>query len=243
MKLKLLSLVTLAALSSPSFASLIMAPKMVPLEPVLKSAETNLADNPESDEARYNLARIHYLAFALSSETVPVGHRGSPASDKEIETLKIEKRLDTLEPSKHAAHASASLAGFRELVKKNPQNGLYHFGLASLFEQIVDWKERAKPAELPEALKEVTRAHARDAYLAAFRANLGEIADIKVMPMGVFCDGFVSYKAGKEFLRMATAESDKSPDLQALMKEVQEALTKMEAIPKFAPQQLAPRSI
>lgn len=79
-------------------------------------------------------------------------------------------RADSLEKKELVAHATAALTGFRDLLKKEPANSLYQLGLASLLEQISEWKDRDKPVGLPAALKAVERAQARDAYLAAYRA-------------------------------------------------------------------------
>jgi hypothetical protein len=45
--------------------------KPVPIDRLLKSAEAYVAANPDSAEAHYTLARIHYLAFVRSSSEVP----------------------------------------------------------------------------------------------------------------------------------------------------------------------------
>ncbi len=231
MKLKLLLVVTFATLSVPSFG-MFAQPQMVPVERLLKNAETHLAANPESDEARYILARIHYLAFARSSESVPAfreaDREGKPAIAPNWMIGK--ERSDELDVIKLAAHANNALVGFRELIKKNPEDGLYQLGLASLLEQIAEWKERAKPAELSEALKEVTFDQARDAYLTAFRASLGKDARLKHKPISGF-ESLVSYEAGNAFTRLASLPADASPDLRDALKEVKDGLAKIEAIP------------
>ena len=209
-----------------------MQPRMIPVERLLKNAETHLAANPDSDEARYILARIHYLAFARCSDSVPAFSEADGAGKPSIApNWMIGKgRSGDLDETKLAAHADTALTGFRELVKKEPGNGLYKLGLASLLEQIVDWKERAKPATLSEGLKAANRDQARDAYLSAFRDSFGKDSKLKHKPISGL-GSLVSYEAGKAFLRMATAESDASPDLTAPLKEVTEGLAKIEAIP------------
>lgn len=230
MKIKLLLLITFASLVAPSFAKFRM-PSQIPVERLIKNAEIHLAANSESDEARYILARIHYLAFAHASESVPAFSEADHGGKPELAPnwMIHQKRSDELVASKLVTHANSALVGFRELVKKNPKDELYQLGLASLLEQIVEWKLRAKPAELPEALKEVTMDQARDAYLAAFRASLGKDVKLKEQPISGL-RSLVSYEAGKAFIRLANVESDKSPDLRAPLKEVQDGLAKIEAI-------------
>lgn len=235
MKLKHLLLVTYATLTVPGFA-MFMQPQMIPVERLLKNAETHLAANPESDEARYIVARIHYLAFARSSESVPAFAEADREGKPSIAPnwMIAKERADELDPAKLAAHANNALAGFRELVKKKPQTGLYQLGLASLLEQIAEWKERAKPTDLTDALKDVRRDQARDAYLAAFRASLGKDAGLKHQPISGL-GSLVSYEAGKAFIRLATMETDASPDLSAPVEEVRKGLAKIEAIPDDGP--------
>lgn len=222
----------LAALITPASA-MFMRPKPIPVERLLKNAETHLAAHPDSDEARYILARIHYLAFARSSNTAPAfseaDRDGKPAIAPNW--MLDGKRSDELDETKLTAHANDALTGFRELVKKDPANGLYQLGLASLLEQIAEWKERSKPAELSEELKAVTLDQARDSYLAAFRANFGKDSSLKNKPMSGI-GSLVSYEAGKAFIRLASMDSDASPDLRVPEKEVTAGLEKIEAIPR-----------
>ena len=47
------------------------APQPVPIERLLKSAQTYLEAHPNEAAAHYTLARIHYLAFSRGSSEVP----------------------------------------------------------------------------------------------------------------------------------------------------------------------------
>jgi hypothetical protein len=229
MKTRIVLAIAFAAFITPGFAKF-ARPEMIPVERLLENAKTHLAANPDSDETRYTLARIHYLAFARSSTSVPAFTYGD--TPRIAPNWMIGKeRSDQLDEAKLAAHANDALSGFRELIKKDPGNGLYQLGLASLLEQIVEWKERAKPTELSEDLKGATLDQARDAYLAAFRASFGKDSALEHQPAsGV--GSLVSYEAGKAFLRLASIESDASPDLSAPSKEITEGLAKIEEIPR-----------
>lgn len=212
--------------------AMFMQPEPVPVERLLKSAEAHLAATPDSPEAAYILARIHYLAFARSSSTVPAfaqaDNDGKPAIAPNW--MLDGKRADELGEAELTAHATAALTGFRGLVKTEAANGLYQLGLASLLEQIAEWKERAKPTELTDELKAVTRDQAHAAYLAAFRAGFGKDSQIKHKPISGL-GSLVSYEAGKAFIRLATAESDPDPALINTLREVTDGVGKLEAIP------------
>ena len=228
MKIRFVLAIASAALITHGFA-MFARPEMVPVDRLLENAKTQLAADPDSDEARYILARIHYLAFARSSTTVPgFSHRDTP--EIAPNWMIGKERADELDEAQLAAHANDALSGFRELIKKDPGNGLYHLGLASLLEQIVEWKDRAKPTELSEGLKGATLDQARDAYLASFRASLGKDSALEHKPISGL-GSLVSYEAGKAFLRLAAMDSDAAPDLRTPVKEVTEGLAKIEAIP------------
>ena len=232
MKIHLAIASTIAALITP-LSAMFMMPEPMPVGRLLKNAETHLAAHPDSSEAKYILARIHYLAFARCSDTVPAF---AVADDEALPRLAPNwmvdgKRSEDLDEAKLTAHATAALAGFRELVKKDPGNALYQLGLASLLEQITEWKGRAKPAELPEELKAATLEQARAAYLAAFRAGFGKDSKLEHKPISGL-GSLVSHEAGKAFVRLATSKEEKlDAELTNSLKEVTEGLGKLDAIP------------
>lgn len=223
--------IVLTALVSPASAMFRM-PQLVPLDRLLKNAETHLAAHPDSDDARYIVARIHYLAFARCSTSVPAFSEADPQGKPSLPPnwMIDTKRSEDLDDTKLAAHASAALTDFRELVRKDPANGLYQLGLASLLSQISEWKERAKPTGLPADLKAVNLEQASDAYLAAFRASLRKESALKNQPISGL-GSLVSYEAGQAFIRLAGVKGDTGADVGGQLKEVREGMVKLGAIP------------
>ena len=65
----LVSAAALSILSVPVFGTFVR-PAPVPIERLLQNAEADRAANPASADAHYTLARIHYMAFALSTNAV-----------------------------------------------------------------------------------------------------------------------------------------------------------------------------
>lgn len=233
MKLRIVLTVAFIALFTPVF-SRFARPQMIPVDRLLKNAESHLKANPDSKEARYILARIHYLAFARSSTTVPAFNEGDTERKPSIAPnwmINLKDRPDEMDERDLTAYAGVALQEFRKLVKEEPGNGLYQLGLGSLLEQIVDWKERSKITGLPDSLSKVSHDQARDSYLAAFRASFGKDSKLKNKPISGL-RSLVSYEAGNAFLRLVAIESDAAPDLRAPTKEVKEGLEKIEAIPR-----------
>jgi hypothetical protein len=232
MKSLLLLALALVAMCHPAMAKFMM-PQQIPVERLLENAQKHLDAHPASDEARYILARIHYLAFTYQDTSVPA-LRDEDSSGKPLlapNWMTQRKTTGSLDPAKLASHAEHALTGFEALVKKHPSDALYQLGLASLLEQIADWKDAAKPADLSAPLQAVTRDQARDTYLAAFRAGIAEEAALQHQPISGI-NSLVSYEAGQAFLRIAKAPTDAAPDLNAAIAEVEKGLKKIEALPR-----------
>lgn len=231
----LTSVVAFFALTSPAFSKF-MSPEMIPVERLLKSAEAYVVANPNSEEAKYILARIHYLAFARSSGEVPAFNEADTEGKPEIAPnwmIRGMKPSDELNEAQLTAHANDAITGFQKLIEKDSDNGLYQLGFASLIEQIIEWREKAKPKELPEQLKNLTLKQAQEAYLVAYRASFGKDSKLKYQPTpGI--SSLVSYEAGTAFVRLAESEGETDKDLKAALKEVKEGLKKIEALPMGA---------
>ena len=210
MKLHLVIAVVIFSLISPAFSKF-MHPEPAPVARLLKNAETYLAAHPDSAEARYLVTRIHYLAFAGQSASIPAMREADDEGKPVIPGNwmigpSLSKGSGELEEKELVIHASAALTGFRDLVKKDPSSSLYQLGLASLLEQVAGWKDVAKPAGLPAELKAVERVQARDAYLAAYRAAFATDAKLSHQPISGL-RSLVSYEAGQAFVRLAGTET------------------------------------
>lgn len=129
---------------------------------------------------------------------------------RHVEKLSKEKwRPDPeIDPAQCVRHAEASLAKFREAIRLKPAENLYVLGLASLMEQIVDWKRRDKPVStlLPPEIAKLDYSTAKSNYLKAFRATADKDASAK--ELGIFgLVGMISHEAGVGFLRLSDRES------------------------------------
>ena len=139
-----------------------------------------------------------------------------------------------LNGEERALHAEGALAEFREAIRLDPTQPLYVLGLASLIEQITDWKGAEKPAGLSPLLIALGYAQARMEYLKAF--NLAVEKDGQVKFLGV--EGLVelvSYEGGKGYLRLsdrARASGRLSDD--AVRRKMQAHLEKIRKLPQDA---------
>lgn len=166
MKTPPILVVLLLAALTLSAPAMFMPPEMVPVDRLVKNAETYLAKHPDEADAHYTLARIHYLAFSMKRDQVPAFTRGAaegakpqPAPDWQADWMPNrpdpkENQPSPLAPPRLAEHAAAALRSFQDALRLAPQNGLYALGLASLSEEVGKWKDAAKPEKLPDSLKD-----------------------------------------------------------------------------------------
>ena len=194
-----------------------MAPELVPVDRLVKSAETYLAKHPEDAEAHYTLARIHYLAFATKRDQVAAfpnrnGEDDKPnvapdwmrsyARDPDTKTAAVP-----LAAAELTSHAARALPGFNEALRLSPKSGLYALGLASLLEEFWRWNDTAKPKELPAELQGITIRRFRDAYAKAFALAMVEDSKLTTLPLpGV--KGIVAHEAAAALIRLAENNRD-----------------------------------
>ena len=227
-----------------SATAMFMSPEMVPVDRLVKNAETYLVKHPDEADAHYTLARIHYLAFSMKRDQVPAFTRGAaegakprPAPDWMVgwrDPAEAPQGKKPAEPQ-FAAHAVAALRSFEKALQIAPKNGLYALGLASLSEEVGKWKESAKPEKLPDSLKNLTLRGTRDAYAKAFALALPSDAKIKEMPLaGV--RGLTAHEAAQGLIRLAQQDAGGAltdADKENL-KQARAAVAKMEKLPMGA---------
>lgn len=165
MKRIALLLPVLAALLAPAHAKFLM-PDLVPVERLVKSGESYVAQHPKDASAHYTLGRIRYLAFILQIEMVPTSRnaadgRPSPVSDKLIgQPLTAARRQQAQE----LARAELGLtAGFPE----EEENRKRFFQAVSRHEGKLRDENWRPPAPPPAALV----AHAEKAAVSFRKAK------------------------------------------------------------------------
>jgi hypothetical protein len=128
------------------------------------------------------------------------------------------------------AHAAAALAEFREASRLDPKNGSYALAIASLNEQFVRWAAGQKLANLPNDLRALSLAAAREAHLRAFRLAIASDAALGTMPSSGPAS-LVSHEAGNAFVRLADHDRAKlkGPE-KAALEEVKAGLKKLKKL-------------
>ena len=215
-----------------------MQPQLVPVERLIKNAEAQLAKNPADAKAQCTLARIHYLAFHLKHDHAPAfgrdGGGGETAPQwmlgwtSNVENLN-EKGAVKLKDEELIDHASKALKGFNEALKLDPKNGLYALGLASLLEEFSTWMETAKPAAVPDELKNITPAMLREAYGKAMALASPKDLKEKYQPVSGI-QSLTSHEAATALMRLSSkSELDETGKKQVT--EAESVIEKIKALP------------
>ena len=233
-----LSVIVLAVimLSSAAQAHFVI-PQLTPVDRLVNNAEAYLAKHRNEADAYYTLARIHYLAFSTKRDYAPAisigpdGQRLIPSSasllDREAPKVKITKLSD----QQVIGHAVQSVQRFNEAIGLEPNNGLYHLGLASLLEEFKNWNDTAKPKELPVSLRGITEKSVRSAYVKAFTVAMIKDSKLKRLPLYSPKD-IPAYEAASALVRLSKNTKETLSETETkTIKEAQTAVASFEKLP------------
>jgi hypothetical protein len=152
---------------------------------------------------------------------------------RHVEKLRAEgwRPAPEIDETARANHAVAALAAFRAAIRLQP-DGLYMLGLASLMEQIADWKVAVTAGALSPELRAVDHAQAREFYLKAFRSGFEKESQQKWQGIEGLI-GLVSHEAGVGYLRLSDrARAAGRLDDDAERREVEAGVKKMNSLPR-----------
>jgi hypothetical protein len=129
-------------------------------------------------------------------------------------------------------HADRAAQLFHQATQLDAKNGLYPLGYGSLMLQVADWLDSAKIETLPESLKLDQRAAARSAFLKAWNLSFPTDSKSKSLPPSGL-PGMVSHEAGRGFVQLCEATSDKlTAEEKAALPKVRAGLEKLEKLPQ-----------
>ena len=234
MKSSLLAVALLLAISPMSQAMFAM-PQPVPVDRIVKNTEAKLARNPGDNETRYQLARVHYLAFALKKDSLGAYSRGEKETTAENVAAKDFQQMGAKQAGRMSqavavAHAGKAAELFQQVIKKDDRHALAHLGMGSLLEQFADEAAKSPPKEIPATLAQRDGATIRRHYEKAFEQAWKKDRDAKHQGIRGLAD-FVSYEAAQSFLRSAKVDDGKLTDEEKEnMRWMADAVKKLEAL-------------
>jgi tetratricopeptide (TPR) repeat protein len=136
----------------------------VPLDRLVANLEASIAKEPKNADLRVNLARVHIMAFALKTATIPV-IRGmetkGPASKwlRENEQPEVTSTVDPAARKEAADHLAKAIQRYQEAIALAPDNAVARLGLAWACQQS---KDVAKAIAAYRAAIEVAWPQERD---------------------------------------------------------------------------------
>lgn len=151
---------------------------------------------------------------------------------REQEKLLDEQDWKPEQPDQQALliHATAALKHFQRAIELNSDNALYHLGLASFYEQTVEFANRTDRLELPAALARITlEEDVCAAYYKAYELSITKDIEQPRKPPGGLRQ-FVGYEAGQSYVRLM--EPSLSEEGQGTVAELKERLEKLEGLPR-----------
>lgn len=211
-------------------------PQLAPVDRLLAKAQAYMDKHPQEADAHYTLARIHYLAFSDQRDEIRAYRPDDEKEEKPnliVNWMRDANRPGSthgkLPPPSLIDHASKARKEFEEAMRLDAQNGLYALGLASLLDEIRQWKWTAHVDVLPDALKETTLSQVRGAYAKAMALSLPEDEAQKTLPMSGLKE-LVSYEAAEALVRLSEEKNligGEEHDLQ----EAKKAIAQLQQLP------------
>jgi len=115
----------------------------VPLDRLVANLEASIAKEPKNADLRVNLARVHVMAFALKTTSIPV-LRGmenkGPATKglRENEQPEVTPTADPAARKEAADHLAKAIQGYQEAIALAPDNAIARLGQAWAYQQSKD---------------------------------------------------------------------------------------------------------
>lgn len=135
----------LVAALSVSLDAIFIAPELenVPIDRLVQNLEAQIRERPDRMAPRLNLARVHAMAYASKSDTAKVatGRRGGAAGepwfgfDPNDFRLPIEPAADPKKQDEASAHLKAAIAGYEEVLRRQPDHLIAKVGRAWCLDQ------------------------------------------------------------------------------------------------------------
>ncbi|MEI6537748.1 MAG: hypothetical protein WCN98_20560, partial [Verrucomicrobiaceae bacterium] len=201
-----------------------MRPTEVPVERLASNAAAYAKEHPEDAMGWYTLARIHYLAFVMNSESL------NASADKDGELPRLHPFQNEAgagkgknpEPETAVKHVSEALRCFDKAIELKKDDALFLLGKASLLDQYMDAGRQKLMRDVKGKPKAVTVEEISALYLKAFDAAKAKDAAQRNKPLLGMKD-LVSHEAGKAYL-------EKNPKGERA-EEITEHLAKLNALP------------
>jgi hypothetical protein len=166
-----------------------------------------------------------------------------PANDREKYFNLFSQKVDELkkqnwqpevpEQKELIANVSAAYNNFKKAIELDSKNGLYHLGLASLFEQYIEFAKDKDPNVIPEDLKQIKINQAIKEYFTAYELSIKENIKLRTRPISGL-QSLAGYEAGRAYIHLIETNKNPSNDQKKKASQIQKNIDKLNKLPMGA---------
>ncbi len=198
-----------------------LMPLAAPVDRLIANATAYIKENPKDAQGYYILARINYLAFINKSTQVPAFNEGKDSPPKVAENWQPQSQIEAEEMSQDelTVHLTAAIDNFKKAIELDSKNGLYHLGLASLFEQYIDYAKKADLKILPDEIRDIILLHAAEIYYTAYKLSIEENLKLTLIPISGI-KSLTGYEAGNAYIRLIEQNTNTTEEQKKVLAEI-----------------------
>lgn len=204
-------------------------PENAPVQRLATTLEAFVKANPGDATGHYNLARLHYLAYALRTDTASYfpSDEGPPRIANRFHPGKAQPSSGTASPKigngEALAHLRAASVEIREAMRLEASNPLHALTAACI------WEDGANDAAMVEknATRAVWMGRAVEEYKRAFDLSIRKDILLKRQPIAGI-QSLVSWEAVHSWLRMVDASGAPAAEVAR----VREQVSKLDSLPR-----------
>ncbi len=198
-------------------------------EPAGEWLVRNYIHRMRSDRARKSA--LKELGYGSAAE-VPSDKRDEfyELHAKKVGQLTDERwKPEELTAGQAADHAGKAADNFKKAISMDDENGLYHLGLASLYEQYVEFLKEKDIVLVPEVFRRLILDKAKEIYYTAFKLSIRKDLKHKYRPIAGL-GSLVGYEAGRAYIRLAEVDESLSSDDKSKLAGVQKDIKKLKSL-------------
>jgi len=187
-----------------------------------------------SGARRAEATRIALAEFGLESTADLTDENRSAFYDR-VWALEEELRTQDWQPKQPdqeqlLGHVAAAQWNFYQAIARDPNNGLYYLGQASLGEQYVEYFDETSPVLMPALLRTIALDSVKQTYLTAYELAIQEDLQREYRPLGGLRE-VVSYEAGNAYIRLWEAEAEIPDDVSERIVGMKDNLAILDKLP------------
>jgi hypothetical protein len=190
----------------------------------LYRARTEYAQKLAAEELGYN-----------SASSIPNDKREAYYqlfSQKEKELIVQKWQPEEISQNKLTEHLTAAIDNFKKAIELEPKNGLYYLGLASLYEQYVDYVKEIDLKILPDAFRAIILQQACQIYYTSYQLSINDNLKLKNLPLEGL-NSLTGYEAGKAYIRLVEADKTAAQDQKNKSEVLKKNIEKLDKLPRI----------